>query len=195
MSAGLTGALALTVTLTVAFLPLFEVAVIVAVPALTAVTTPFEDTVATALLDVAHFTVVPSASTTATFTVAVLPSSRVTVAGATLIAGVTTLTVHLATFFEPSAVVAVIVAVPALTAVTTPFEDTFATFVLDDFHVTFFDVAFEGATVALSVFLAPAFNVTLVGATLTLVALLTTVTLHVAFFPRRYLLSLPFQYS
>ena len=55
----------------------------------------------------------------------------------------------------PSAVVAVIVAVPLDTAVTTPVLLTVATCELLLFHVTFLFPAFVGVTVATSVSVAP----------------------------------------
>ena len=48
---------------------------------------------------------------------------------------------------------AVIVAFPAFFAVTTPFAFTVATFVFEEVNVTFLYVAFEGARVALPVFI------------------------------------------
>jgi hypothetical protein len=60
-----------------------------------------------------------------------------------------TVTVHVAVL-PPSAVVAVTVAVPGERAVTRPPEETDATEPLDEDHVTFRFVAFEGETVAAS---------------------------------------------
>ena len=75
----------------------------------------------------------------------------------------------------PSTVVAVIVAVPATTGVTTP-PATVATFVSLDVQVTFLLVALAGATVAVMVPVAPpAVNVSVSG--LTLIALTATVEL------------------
>ena len=54
----------------------------------------------------------------------------------------------------PSAVVTVMVAVPAFTAVTLPLS-TVATEVSEDFHVTALLVAFAGATVAVKVVVLP----------------------------------------
>ena len=62
-----------------------------------------------------------------------------------------TVILQVADLFEPSVVVAVIVASPALTAVTTPLALTVATDVFDDFHVTDLFVVFDGRTVALRV--------------------------------------------
>ena len=54
--------------------------------------------------------------------------------------------------------VAVIAAVPALTAVTLPEASTVATDVFDDFQLTLRSVAFDGATVADSRFEAPSLS-------------------------------------
>ena len=56
---------------------------------------------------------------------------------------------------DPSVVVTVMVAVPAAFAVTTPLEDTVATEVLLDDHVTDLSVAFDGNTVAVKVSVSP----------------------------------------
>lgn len=63
-------------------------------------------------------------------------------------------------FFVPA--FAVIVAFPAFFAVTTPFAFTVATFVFEEVNVTFLSVAFEGATVALSLTFLPLDKVTFV---------------------------------
>ena len=68
-----------------------------------------------------------------------------------------TVTVQLA-FLPPSAVVAVITASPAETAVTLPFESTFATFVLLDAQATALFVALAGRTVAVRLSLLPVIN-------------------------------------
>ena len=65
-----------------------------------------------------------------------------------------TVTVQVA-FLFPSAVVTVMVAVPAATAVTLPFESTFATLVLLELQLTFLLVAFSGFTVAVKVSVLP----------------------------------------
>ena len=65
--------------------------------------------------------------------------------------GIATVTSQVAERFVPSAVVAVMVAVPSATAVTTPAPLTVATFVSLLVHVTFLLVAFDGVTVAVSV--------------------------------------------
>ena len=61
-----------------------------------------------------------------------------------------TVTVHVALFPLPSFAVAVIVAVPGATAVTSPLAFTVATDELDVVQFSPLLVAFEGATVALS---------------------------------------------
>ena len=57
--------------------------------------------------------------------------------------------------FNPSAVVTVIVTVPAATGVTTPLASIVATFGSLDVHVTFWFVAVEGTTVVVSVPVVP----------------------------------------
>ena len=61
-----------------------------------------------------------------------------------------TVTEHVAVF-DPSAVVTVIVAEPAFTAVTLPLASTEAVEASDDFQLTVLLVALEGATVAVKV--------------------------------------------
>ena len=61
-----------------------------------------------------------------------------------------TVTVQVADLPEPSAAVAVIAAVPALTAVTVPSGATVATEVLEDAHFKSLLAAFSGVTVAVS---------------------------------------------
>ena len=79
-ASGTTGGVASLKTLTgaVAVLPLWVVAVIVALPALLAVTTPAVETVATAVLLLIHVTVLLVAPTGSTVAVSVLvpPTSR-----------------------------------------------------------------------------------------------------------------------
>lgn len=105
----------------------------VVMPPPTAATIPAFDTVATDLLVLVHVTVFVLASDGATVAVSccVLPLIIVAVVGETVIpdVGVVTTTVHDAVF-APSAVVAVIVAVPLAFAVTRPDEFTVATLVL-----------------------------------------------------------------
>ena len=75
-----------------------------------------------------------------------------TLASAKEIAGMmSTVTLHCAEKFVPSAVVAVMMAVPLATAVTTPSLLTVATAVSLLVHVTFLLVALDGVIVAMSV--------------------------------------------
>ena len=64
--------------------------------------------------------------------------------------GMLTVTTQVALSLEPSAVVAVIVALPLATAVTRPVLLTVATAVLLLVHVTLLSVALSGVTVAVS---------------------------------------------
>ena len=66
---------------------------------------------------------------------------------------------HVPVFPLPSAAVAVIVVLPAATAVTSPSLSTVATDVLLLVHVTNLFVAFIGLTVAVKVTFSPTFNV------------------------------------
>lgn len=123
--------------------PLFvsAVAVMVAVPGSRPLTTPVDDTVATSeLLDDQvtgrSVTTLPFASFTCAVSVVVCVVKTLAVAGdtVTLPTGrLVTVTVELPDF--PS-LVAVMVAVPRLTAVTSPAEVTVAMFVLFELHVT-----------------------------------------------------------
>ena len=61
-----------------------------------------------------------------------------------------TVTAQVAVLLEPSAALAVMVALPLATAVTKPFASTVATEVLLLLHVTLLLVAFSGVTVAVS---------------------------------------------
>ena len=70
-------------------------------------------------------------------------------------------------FLPPSAVVAVMVAVPAATPLTLPFSSTVATDVSLLLHVTFLLVASEGATLAVSVVVFFASIETVLGDTVT----------------------------
>ena len=145
----------LTVISQVAVFPFAVVTVIVAVPAPTAVTVPFA-TVATFALDVFQVKVlsIVSAGTTVAFNVSLLPliSDRLFLFNDTPDARTLTVTSQVAVF--PFAVVTVIVAVPAPTAVTVPFA-TVATFVLEDIQVKVLSVASSGVMVAVKVSLLP----------------------------------------
>lgn len=132
------------------------VTVIVAEPAALAVTTPDEDTVATEVLFEDQVTDLSVASDGETVAVSVWVSPTVMdsdvlfkLTPVTEIVCALTVTEQLA-FFEPSFVVTVIVAVPALTAVTTPEEETVATEVLLEDQVTDLFEALEGETVAVN---------------------------------------------
>jgi hypothetical protein len=72
----------------------------------------------------------------------------------TLAVGVLTVTVQVAVL-PPSAVLTVIVALPAATALTTPLDDTVATEVALLLHVTALFVALEGETVAIKISVPP----------------------------------------
>ena len=56
---------------------------------------------------------------------------------------------------EPSAAVAVIVALPFFTAVTVPFDETLAIFLLEDVQITFLLLAFFGVRVAFNLIFLP----------------------------------------
>ena len=152
-----------------------EVAVMVAVPSATEVTTPSDDTVATEALDVVHVTVapeivVPLASFTVAMSVAVAPSdvNERLVADSVIDEGICTVAEAVAVA-EPD--VAVIVAVPSATAVTKPADETVAIALSDDDQVTVAPdivVPPESFTVALSVAVSPlGESVRLVGASVT----------------------------
>jgi hypothetical protein len=117
------------------------VAVIVADPDATAVTTPALETVATVALVVAHatgrlVTVVPLASLTVAVSVAVCPAGMVAVLGWTMtLATPAVVTVAVALADLPS-LVATMFDVPGATPVMTPVADTVATLVLLDVKVT-----------------------------------------------------------
>ena len=126
-----------TVTLQEAVFPLPVFTVIVAEPLATPVTTPEVETFATLLFELLHcrLSFAPDGDIVA-FSVYVFPLFTVTdvLDSVTFVAAVFTVTLQAAVF--PLVVFAVIVAVPFATPVTTPLDDTFATFVFDDVHVT-----------------------------------------------------------
>lgn len=134
-----------------------EVAVMFAVPALTPVTCPVCDTVATAAFDVDHATVLAAPFTATTVAVSVLCAPiRIDAGGAdsvTLVtAGVGGLTV-IATFTDLVASktdVAVITTEPGETAVTTPVVLTVAMFAFAVVHVTAVDAPPTAVTTAVS---------------------------------------------
>ena len=134
---------AVTVTVAVPFTPSL-VAVIIAEPAATAVTSPLEFTVATAgVLDaqvtVRPVSVLPPASLRAAASCRVLPTKRLVLVGLTTTdatdAGVVAVTVRAAAPVTPP-LVAVIVAVPAATAVASPLPLIVAMVLSLDAHVT-----------------------------------------------------------
>ena len=84
-----------------------------------------------------------------------LPMERLFVPRLKVEAGLLTVIMQLAVLPLPSAAVAVMVAVPAATAVTTPEELTVATLVLLLDQLIFLLVALDGLTVALIVFVPP----------------------------------------
>ena len=159
-------AFSFTVTAHVAvFAPSTVVTVMVALPAATAVTTPLSLTVATDSLSELHVTLLFVAfdGETVAVSAAVPPMFRLTVSGdrltpVTAITLLLTVTVHVA-FFPPQ--VAVIVALPAFTAVTTPFWSTVATDFFEVVQVTVLSVALSGLTVAVRVPVSPSVNVRL----------------------------------
>ena len=116
-----------TVTVQYAVFPLDVVAIIVALPAETPVTTPSE-TVATISLLLLHVTVsVASDGVRAAVILEVYPSCTVILDLSREIPDAVLVTVTVADVDIPSSVVAVIIAVPALTPVTIPCEFTVAT--------------------------------------------------------------------
>jgi cytochrome b561 len=150
--------LALTVTVQESvYPPSTVVTVIAANPALTPVTKPLFDTVATAVLLLLHVTFLFVAL------VGIIVGKRVSVpltsmtvlalfndTPVTLILLVLTVTVQEAVL-PPSEVVTIMVAIPALTPVTKPLFDTVATAVLLLLHVTFLFVALAGVMVGIRV--------------------------------------------
>ena len=179
-----------TVTVTVAVaLAEPDVAVIVAVPSVTEVTRPADDTVAMDELDVVHVTVAPDmVLPTASFTVAASVAvserdAKLKLVGASVIdAAVSATEIPAVPVAEPD--VAVIVADPVATPVTSPADDTVATDELDVVHVTDApDIVFPTAsfTVAASVAVSPNdVNDRLVGDSVTVEAAWDTVTVAVA---------------
>jgi len=140
------------VIITVAEWPFTVAAVIVAVPAPTAVTTP-SDTVATPESEENHVTLRSAAFAGCTFAVSVRVSPILIVSevGETVtdVGCICPATVTLLVAVRPFTVVAVITAVPCVTAVTSPVDDTVATDVLEDDQVTARLAAFDGKTSAI----------------------------------------------
>ena len=153
-------------------------AVIVAVPALTAVTLPLPSTVATLLSEDVHVTFLSVALSGATVALSFwLSPSTMLISVLSMVMPVTgtvlaaTVTEHVAVL-DPSEEVTVIVAEPAFTAVTLPLPSTVATVASEDFQLIALLVALFGATVAVKVSDPPStrlndvlFNVTPVTAT------------------------------
>lgn len=151
---------AFTVTEQVAVLPPSVVlAVIVAVPAFFAVTSPSEDTVATEVLLDVHVTSLLDALEGLTVAVnhVVSPTvmERLEGESVTLVTGTDFTVIEHVAVLPPSAVLTVIVAEPTLLAVIVPSEATEATSELLDVHVTSLFVAFEGLTVAVRLEVSP----------------------------------------
>lgn len=151
---------AFTVTEQVAVLPPSAVlAVIVAVPAFFAVTSPSEDTVATEVLFDDHVTSLLDALEGLTVAInhVVSPTvmERLEGESVTLVTGTDFTVIEHVAVLPPSAVLTVIVAEPTLLAVIVPSEATKATSGLLDVHVTSLFVAFEGLTVAVRLEVSP----------------------------------------
>lgn len=149
------------ITVTAQFAVLFPsevVTVIFATPIATAVTTPVELTVATAVLDELHVTAVLVASLgdIVALRVAVFPimTERVLLESVTPVTGLVTVTTQEAVLL-PSVVVTVIVAEPAEIAVTKPEELTVATEALEELQEIDAFEALAGETVAVSDDVAP----------------------------------------
>jgi hypothetical protein len=161
---GLTATVATGAGFTViAELPLFPslVAVMFAVPAATPLTSPVFDTVATAVLSLPHvttrpFSTFPFASNRLAVSCCVVPVTIVAAAGLTVtVATGADVTVIAAVPFLVS-LLAVMVADPEATAVTTPAVETVATAVLELDHVTTrssngFPLASSGVAVSVTV--------------------------------------------
>lgn len=146
-----TGRGCVTVTVVVSVSPFAVVAVMVAVPGPAPVTVPSLNIEATRLSLLDHVTVwfVPAGATIAE-SCAVLPTSKLTLLGATVTrvaTGASWLTVTLVLSVTPLRLCAVMVTLPALTPCTTPLPLTVATPVLLLDHVTVWS-AVEGRTLA-----------------------------------------------
>jgi hypothetical protein len=179
----------LTVAVTVALTDP-EVAVIVAVPSATAVTSPADETVATPWADVAHVTVglgivlLFASFAVGTSVVVSSTDAKLRLVGDKVIDVATWLTVAVAfAFTDPD--VAVIVAVPSATAVTSPSEETSATPWAEVVHVTVapeMTLSFASLTVATIVVVSPSdAKLRLVGESVTDAAAWATVAAAVAF--------------
>ena len=178
-----------TFTLQVALKPPSAVvAVMVAEPAFTALTTPVSLTVATevSLLDHVTSRFVASAGETVAVRVRLSPTLRDASLRSreTPVTAAVTFTVQVA-FTSPSLpfAEAVMVAVPGLTAVTTPLLSTVATALSLLDHVTVLSVASEGLIVAVSVRVLPTWTSAESLSSLISFTGLITVTLQVALWP------------
>jgi len=144
-------------------LPSVVRAVMVALPVDFAVTKPVEDTIATLVLLEVHVTdgLVVVLGNTVALSCNVLPVYRVAEVWLSEIevASCLTVTEQEALKSLPSAVLAVIVAFPADTAVTNPDEDTVTTLVLLELHVTDGLDVVLGNTVALNCNVFPVYRV------------------------------------
>ena len=147
----------------VRLLPSSVLTVMVAVPVEIGVTRPSDDTVATTVLleyQETDLSVVVLGRTIAV-SCKVLPIYNVlyVVLSDTEVASCLTATLQLALRFEPSAVVAVMTTLPTDFAVTKPFEETVATLVLPELHVTAGFVVVLGRTVAVNCNVLSVYNV------------------------------------
>ena len=167
------------------------VAVIVAVPAATAVTTPVDATVATFVLldsqEIGRLTrIVPFTSVTMAVNAAVPGTAMVTVAGLTVtVATGAAVTVTADVPLFPS-LVAVIVVEPTATPVTTPVADTDATAAVLEVHVTTRPVRMvpvASFVVAVNCFVAPTATLAVAGATVTVATGADTTTAAVPLLP------------
>ncbi|OPX86619.1 MAG: hypothetical protein A4E52_01502 [Pelotomaculum sp. PtaB.Bin013] len=171
----------LTVTAHFAYLPLpsTAMAVMLAVPAPTAVTLPLLSTVATALLSELQFTPLLLAllgvtlavrfSVSPTFMLRLLELKLTLVTNTGPDGTSVTVTAHFAYLPLPSAAMAVMLAVPAPFAVTLPLLSTVATAFLSELQFTSLLVALLGVTLAVRLFVSPTFMLRLLELKLTLV--------------------------
>jgi len=146
--------------------PFDVLAVITAVPAALAVTSPVAETVATAVLSLVQVIApVAPAGVNVAVSCRVVFAVSVAESGETVmpVGGTVTVTIQFPDLPLPSVARAVIVAVPAATPVTTPDEFTVATAVLLLLQSSIRFVALDGRTVATRVVLAPTFTLAAAG--------------------------------
>jgi len=159
------------ITLVAVRAPSTVLTVIVAVPALTAVTSPVLLTVATAVLLELHVTLLSEAfaGTTVAVSCCAVPAVNAAVAGVkvTDVTGTAVTITSLAAVRAPSTVLTVIVAVPAPIPKTLPVSLTMATELLLELHIRFLLEAFAGAIEAFSWSMLPAVIAALAGANVT----------------------------